>query len=176
MLRNFPIFNRGTANVITGFLQQYQHPIQSPVCLVAHNGIKFDFPVLKRQLSEVVSKIIKNWFWRINFHEIIEFHCCFQGARLDNTILMVDTLVLIRQIDQRNGEQKQSYTLGNIYKHFFGKEPDNSHFAEGDCMALLKIAIAIKNHQFVLYADRAAQWVNLVIEIREKYFKYQCIR
>lgn len=48
-------FNIETANSILGFLQQFQDPVQGPICLVAHNGKRFDFPIFKRQLFELVS-------------------------------------------------------------------------------------------------------------------------
>lgn len=40
-------FNENTAALFALFLQQ----LQQPVCLVAHNGNSFDFPLFKRQLN-----------------------------------------------------------------------------------------------------------------------------
>lgn len=40
-------FDKNTAALFALFLQQ----LQQPVCLVAHNGASFDFPLFKRQLN-----------------------------------------------------------------------------------------------------------------------------
>ncbi|XP_014241279.1 three-prime repair exonuclease 1 [Cimex lectularius] len=47
---------------------------------------------------------------------------------------------------------KPSYRLQAVYQHLFGKPPENSHTAEGDCLALLKCIAAIGTpfHDWVL--------------------------
>lgn len=51
MLENTKKFNVNTANLINSFLNQ----LNKPVCLVAHNGNKFDYPLLKTQLKKLVN-------------------------------------------------------------------------------------------------------------------------
>lgn len=46
LLDESPPFNDATVAMIECFLRQYQ----SPIALVAHNGLRFDFPILRRQL------------------------------------------------------------------------------------------------------------------------------
>lgn len=78
MLRNFSVFNQRTANLIIGFLQQYQNPAQRPICLVAHNGKRFDFPILNRQLRRTVSKIVIIFvFKELIFMELLNFIVMF---------------------------------------------------------------------------------------------------
>lgn len=42
-------FNTNVANIIIGFLQH----LQQPVCILAQNGDKFDFPILKKELQRL---------------------------------------------------------------------------------------------------------------------------
>jgi len=42
-------FDKNVAEVITGFLRH----LQQPVCLIAHNGTKFDFPLLQKELQSI---------------------------------------------------------------------------------------------------------------------------
>lgn len=53
MLDDVKTFDFDTGNLIKCFL----HRLNKPICLVAHNGFRFDYPILKRQLSENVSWI-----------------------------------------------------------------------------------------------------------------------
>ena len=62
--------NDGLANMMLLFLQRHE----APICLVAHNGNKFDFPLLRSELA------------------------CVQKA-LPEEILCVDSLLLYRDID-----------------------------------------------------------------------------
>lgn len=42
-------FNENVFEIINGFLKR----LQGPVCLVAHNGIKFDFPILVSEVAKL---------------------------------------------------------------------------------------------------------------------------
>lgn len=50
MLDKTKKLDTNTANLIKCFLNQ----LNAPVCLVAHNGFNFDYPILKRQLQKMV--------------------------------------------------------------------------------------------------------------------------
>lgn len=43
MLENESPFDKNTAECLNNFLNRLEHPI----CLVAHNGLDFDFPILR---------------------------------------------------------------------------------------------------------------------------------
>ena len=42
-------FDEDVFNVIFGFLNR----LKKPVCLIAHNGFKFDFPILKSEIAKL---------------------------------------------------------------------------------------------------------------------------
>lgn len=55
MLETAPRFNEHSANLIKDFIEHQPQP----VCLIAHNGLKFDVPVLKKVLGVHIQVNIK---------------------------------------------------------------------------------------------------------------------
>lgn len=53
MLGSQSPFNEDVVNIISSFLDR----LNKPICLIAHNGIRFDFPILKSEL-EKLGKVI----------------------------------------------------------------------------------------------------------------------
>lgn len=49
-LQNECIFSKKTAGLIKLFLEE----LQAPICLVAHNGNRFDYPIFRKELDAVV--------------------------------------------------------------------------------------------------------------------------
>lgn len=49
MLENENKFNENSVQLLNHFLLQ----LPQPVCLVAHNGDKFDFPIIQKQLKDL---------------------------------------------------------------------------------------------------------------------------
>ena len=76
----------------------------------AHNGNKFDFPLLMKEIKRA-------------------------GASLQTEVLCVDTWVGCKHLltDLR------SYSLPNVYKELLGSEPPSSHEAEADCFNLMAV-------------------------------------
>ncbi|XP_053329580.1 three prime repair exonuclease 2 [Spea bombifrons] len=107
-------FNSGLIVLIKEFLDRQA----KPVCLVAHNGFKFDFPLLKTELKE-------------------------QGNDFSSSLLCLDTLHVFQELDTlENGAPKKGkgfYTLSELYRRSVGKEPIDSHHAEGDVQMLIMI-------------------------------------
>lgn len=88
LLENEKKFDRNTLKLILCFLQQ----LQQPVCLIAHNGDKFDFPLLKKQFDI--------------FDEIIP-----------PTILCCDSLTVFMQIDDEKNNPPEELLNGTIQTH-----------------------------------------------------------
>ncbi|XP_055851005.1 three-prime repair exonuclease 1 [Episyrphus balteatus] len=81
MLENESSFDDNAANVIISFLKH----MQQPVCLVAHNGDKFDFPILKHALSKL-------------------------GLELPSNVLCIDSLGAIKDLDLAKEDDNDSFT------------------------------------------------------------------
>ena len=107
-------FDKETGNLINQFLAR----LPSPVCLVAHNGNLYDFPLLKSELENI-------------------------GDSLGPEIMCVDSYIGIKEIFKsiREDDARQypsSFSLKNLHKHLLGFVPSQSHGAEADCLALLR--------------------------------------
>lgn len=74
MLDKTKKLDENTVNLINCFFNQ----LNAPVCLVAHNGDRFDYPLLKRQLKKLVM-ICSEFFKVILFSNrfLITFTECF---------------------------------------------------------------------------------------------------
>lgn len=57
MLDKTKKLDKNTVNLINCFFNQ----LNAPICLVAHNGDRFDYPLLKRQLKKLVMICSKNF-------------------------------------------------------------------------------------------------------------------
>ena len=109
-------FDRGTGELINNFLAH----LPSPLCLVAHNGDLYDFPLLKAELEKAEITLLSN-------------------------TLCADSYVGIREIFKRRewrseqqNKRPKSYSLINLHKHLLGVYPTQSHGAEADCLTLLR--------------------------------------
>ncbi|XP_055619315.1 uncharacterized protein LOC129764352 [Toxorhynchites rutilus septentrionalis] len=84
LLEHEDTFNRDAAKLIVLFLER----LQTPICLVAHNGNRFDFIILKHELEA---------------HKI----------ELPHSVYCVDSLQLFRQLEGHK-EQKEKYELADL--------------------------------------------------------------
>ncbi|KAL7048104.1 hypothetical protein ACKWTF_003217 [Chironomus riparius] len=85
LLQNERKFDEGTVDLINNFLTH----LQQPVCLVAHNGTRFDYPILKS-------------------------HCKLLNKPLPESLICCDSLSIFRKIDEIY--EDNSRTLINGYK------------------------------------------------------------
>ncbi|KAG9477761.1 three prime repair exonuclease 2 [Eleutherodactylus coqui] len=106
-------FDINLINTINEFVNRQA----KPVCLVAHNGFYYDFPLLKTELLH-------------------------QNEDFPGSMLCLDSLKAFRYLDDPTAKYvKGRHTLVEIYRRSFGKEPNNSHFAEGDVLTLILVFI-----------------------------------
>lgn len=131
-------FDKKTGILLTSFLER----LPKPLCLVAHNGGSYDFPLLKAELEKV-------------------------GVVLPYDTLCADSYVGIKEIFRRSEhalqlqnkmdviciEKPTSYSLINLHKHLLSCSPNQSHGAEFDCLALMRTTAVL-----------GLEWVNWVKE------------
>ncbi|XP_008563951.1 PREDICTED: three-prime repair exonuclease 1-like isoform X3 [Galeopterus variegatus] len=108
-------FNDNLANLLLGFLQRQPQPW----CLVAHNGDRFDFPLLRAELA------------------MLDLASALDSA------FCVDSIAALKALERATSPSehgpRKSYSLGSIYTRLYGQAPPDSHTAEGDVLALLSI-------------------------------------
>ena len=123
-------FDRNTGELLNSFLDR----LPAPLCLVAHNGDLYDFPLLKSELEKA-------------------------GINLPSNTLCADSYVGIKEIfKNREGTQHlknnrdfihlgcpTSYSLINLHKLLLGSTPTQSHGAEADCLTLIRTTAAFGN-------------------------------
>ncbi|XP_076800659.1 uncharacterized protein LOC143445442 [Clavelina lepadiformis] len=115
-------FNPDTTFTIMNFLQR-QAP---PICLLAHNGVEFDFPILRDHLTS----------FDIKFPFFNELYC-------SDTVIGMRSLWNAQNSTQYAADRKYvSFKLQSVYERYFpdGEAP-KYHHAEGDVLALIKISM-----------------------------------
>lgn len=127
LLKDESPFSQETAKLINSFL----HHLKQPICLVAHNGFYFDFPILQKSLFEV-------------------------GETLPTELLCMDSLAAFRQIEAISPSHMKAeprpFQLSSIYRRFYNAKKVDAHHAESDVILLMMCAIA-KSGCFVKYAQ-----------------------
>lgn len=108
-------FDANLASVLQTFLQRQPEPW----CLVAHNGDRYDFPLLQAELAA------------------LGLTGTLDGA------FCVDSIAALKALEKSSSPSehspRKSYSLGSIYTRLYGQAPPDSHTAEGDALALLSI-------------------------------------
>ncbi|XP_074053765.1 three-prime repair exonuclease 1 [Macrotis lagotis] len=114
---------RGFDPGLVGLLRAFLGRQPAPVCLVAHNGDRYDFPLLRAELG-----------------------CCGLGPDALGDVFCADSIAAMRALDRsgrpREPGPRKSYSLGNVYTRLFGQAPPDTHTAEGDVLALVSICQA----------------------------------
>lgn len=104
---------------LVGLLQAFLQRQPQPWCLVAHNGDRYDFPLLQAELA------------------VLGLDGALDGG------FCVDSIAALKALEQDGRPPEQgpwkSYSLGSIYTRLYGQAPPDSHTAEGDVLALLSI-------------------------------------
>ena len=176
-------FNKNTGDLIKNFLSC----LPTPVCLVAHNGNAYDFPLLKAELdklgiqlsaeimcadsyigikeifnqkSEIRNKLkeescieVKAGMFDSELEEgqIVTLNEDQLTPRYQKTSLSprkptksskrinVDNSKVRKRLYFPNFRTPASFSLVNLHTDIFGRPPIQSHGAEVDCLALLRI-------------------------------------
>ncbi|XP_020652368.3 three prime repair exonuclease 2 isoform X2 [Pogona vitticeps] len=147
-------FNIHVLHMITAFFNR-QSP---PICLVAHNGCGYDFPLLKVELSAL-------------------------GISGLDDIYCADTLKAMKALDSKNNQlhqllyqasplrSKKKYSLRDLYYRFYNVYPLNSHSAEGDVMTLISVFQQCAT-DLICWMDSNARPFNTIRAMYEENEKY----
>lgn len=121
ILSTHPVF-KDKIDCINEFLD-----LPKPVCLVAHCGCKFDFPLLKTEYKEA-------------------------GVSLPDDLYYIDSMGGFKYALKQISLFANGLSLKNLYKVLVKKEMKGIHRAEADCLMLLECVIATKTH-FIKFSD-----------------------
>ncbi|XP_054834289.1 three-prime repair exonuclease 1 [Eublepharis macularius] len=137
-------FNIHIMHMIVAFFSR-QYP---PICLVAHSGCNYDFPLLKAELSVL-------------------------GISALDDIYCADTIKAMKALDKENNQlhqftyrpipfgSKKNYKLHDLYFKFYKVYPSNSHSAEGDVITLIRV-FQQRARDLMLWMDFNARRFNTI--------------
>ena len=155
-----PTFDTNTAWAIAQFLRQQS----GNICLVAHNGNRFDFPLLKKALSRYYKlfDFPRNLFTSDSLRAMRAFYrkeTDLEGLSQSSQSLFQssptsDSSQSLSQSQSNRQSRKKlpSCALGNSYKRYFPDDSQVFHNAEADVDALIKIFCY--NKRFLQYLDQ----------------------
>ena len=122
-------FDKSTGELIKYFLAR----LPGPLCLVAHNGDLYDFPLFKAELEKVKTTLLSKTLCADSLVGIREiFQRREWGAQQQNPVSSK------KRLNFTNNMSPRSYSLINLHKHLLGCYPSQSHGAEADCLSLLR--------------------------------------
>lgn len=131
----------GFDGAVVRMLQAFLSRQEGPICLVAHNGFDYDFPLLCTELQRL-------------------------GAQLPPDTVCLDTLPALRGLDRAHShgtraQGHKSYSLGSLFHRYFRAEPSVAHSAEGDVHTLLLIFLH-RAAELLAWADEQARsWAHI---------------
>ncbi|XP_004695264.1 PREDICTED: three prime repair exonuclease 2 [Condylura cristata] len=130
-------FNGAVVRTLQAFLSRQE----GPICLVAHNGFDYDFPLLCTELQRL-------------------------GAQLPQDTVCLDTLPALRGLDRTHshGTRAQSckgYSLGSLFRRYFQAEPSAAHSAEGDVHTLLLVFLHRATELLAWADEQARSWAQV---------------
>ncbi|RUS91726.1 hypothetical protein EGW08_000552 [Elysia chlorotica] len=127
------------ASMVCQFLQN----LPQPVCLVAHNGNGYDFPLLVAHL-------------KASHQQVPDVLCAdsLEAFRSFDGLPPVPDFVL--RDSRKETKSKVSYSLPKIFYRVFGQQPLVSHTAEDDCRTMLQVIRGSAITKFSQWCDQNA--------------------
>ena len=169
-------FDANTGHLLNNFLAR----LPSPVCLVAHNGNVYDYPLFKAEMEKAGIQVGSDILCADSY---IGIKAIFQNRTgLIEAVDAEKKQTLTKKLKESKSSRKydfiqkklifsvqtipQSFSLINLHKHLIGCKPTKSHGAEADCLALLRTTSALGNDWLdwvekncKLFSDCKKMWV-----------------
>ena len=146
-------FDKNTGELINSFLAH----LPGPLCLVAHNGDRYDFPLLKAELEKARTTLLTTTLCAdsyVGIQEIYKRGEC--GGQHQNAASMRSK----KRQNMNNIGSPKSYSLINLHKHLLGCYPTQSHGAEADCLTLLRTTAVLGREWLDWLQDNAKLFSN----------------
>ncbi|XP_032782017.2 three-prime repair exonuclease 1 [Daphnia magna] len=158
-------FDEDVFSVIFSFLNR----LKKPICLIAHNGFRFDFPILRSEIAKLEKELPEEIFCAdslLIFRKLQRPSANSEFVIEDITISTVEFPLVptpvnpFQLINEKTPEKKKpnklnltrntevkcrkrlTFRLEDVYERVYGQKPATSHVAEADVIALLLSAIA----------------------------------
>ena len=144
LLENQSRFKPESVNLLKLFLEN----LPQPICLVAHNGLNYDYPLLKAELVNTgLQNLIDNVY-------IIDSLTALKHIFNQDDLFEDDLFEKEAKVKKKlNFDKPTSFSLPKLHEHIFGVKPRNSHGAESDVHALIRVC-ASQAELFVEFAEK----------------------
>jgi len=135
MLEDQAKFDSDTVSLLNAWLKR----LPAPVCLVAHNGDKFDFDLLRKEIREAGAGPSLN---KENFFcadTLVGIRNISNGGKIEQWELSHSEA----DVKKKRKGTPENFKLQTLHKFLFGFEPSSSHSSEADCLSLMRITAAL---------------------------------
>lgn len=144
-LKDQEIFNEKTIELLNLFLSR----LKKPVCLLAHNGNRFDFPILQATINKIQKEIMPGLWCADTIKCFKAIDKCKQEEK-ENALKK-----------EGNSNTKHSYRLEEIYKRTFSGAHIDAHYADSDVHMMYEIALKNKE-DFLIWLNKNAISFNTI--------------
>ncbi|CAH2097957.1 unnamed protein product [Euphydryas editha] len=143
LLESESTFNMATFTIINTFLNN----LTKPICLIAHNGHRFDFPLIKKYLLELDVNFDSELRYADSLHGFFDIMEGF-GVRRN----IINRYDVNRYYEP--GDFIQSYQLGDVYYRTFPRAEDDEepedYGVDNKCFKVLRL--------FAYNANEMVEW------------------
>ena len=140
---------KSTGELINSFLAH----LPGPLCLVAHNGDRYDFPLFKAELEKAKTTLLTTTLCTDSYVGIQEI---YKKGECGGQHHHAASLRSKKGLNINNIGCPKSYSLINLHKHLLGCSPTQSHGAEADCLTLLRTT-AVLGREWLNWLQHNAQ-------------------
>ncbi|EUB64893.1 Three-prime repair exonuclease 1 [Echinococcus granulosus] len=134
--------------------------LEPPLCVIAQNGYRFDFPLLNAEIFRVMMRSYGFIDCRGNpvyctdsLQLFRHFSDKLVPVSSDVSNLEEEVMTTGPPLSQSTPKKlRRPFSLACVYESVFGSVHDGAHSAEGDCIAIMKLV------QFI--GDRALSWID----------------
>ncbi|XP_064456987.1 three-prime repair exonuclease 1-like [Ornithodoros turicata] len=116
-LDNKILENQQVFKEVVPAVKAFLDSLPQPACLLAHNGDRFDYPILQDELT------------RAGALDILDVYCCDTIGAMKH---------ILRDGAPTNKRGGNSFSLDALYKKLCGRRK-NAHQAEQDCLDLMRV-------------------------------------
>ncbi|VDN18075.1 unnamed protein product [Dibothriocephalus latus] len=131
-------------------IQLFLRRLEPPICLIAHNGFKFDFPILNSKIWDVKGecyRLVDSRGEEVACADTLHFFRAFPQIFYPvspNYSVNLSTEIGELQIsppvpEDAPSTQTRPFALENLYTNVFGEPHHAAHTAEGDCIAMIRL-------------------------------------
>ena len=178
LLDNYNLQNQGRfTDDVYEIINRFIMRLSGPVCLIAHNGLKFDFPILMAELKKIKKELPEDLLCADSLPVFRELHNsklqddCPSDSQFINEFQRLNETTPKKKIKvsvaPESPAQKEpvspklfpakkiSFSLPEVYERLYKKKPATSHMAEADVLCLVLSAVA-EGKNFVMCIENIA--------------------